>query len=96
MHSRDHNGQPPLFKLQNTLRKILDGRSDANISFSDLCNVLEKLGFARRIKGDHNIFWKDAVEEIINLQPEGSKCKPYQVKQVREIILKYKLSLDDA
>jgi hypothetical protein len=31
------------------------------------------------------------VEEIINLQPAGSKAKPYQVKQVRGIILKYQL-----
>jgi hypothetical protein len=30
--------------------------------------------------------------EIINLQPKGSKAKPYQVKQVRNLILKYKLA----
>jgi hypothetical protein len=29
--------------------------------------------------------------EIINIQPDGSKAKPYQVKQIREIIVKYKL-----
>ena len=34
---------------------------------------------------------KDDVEEIINLQPAGNKAKPYQVKQVRNIILKYQL-----
>jgi len=44
-----------------------------------------------RIKGDHHIFTKDGIEEIINLQPKGEKSKPYQVKQVRNIILKYKL-----
>lgn len=31
------------------------------------------------------------VEEILNLQPKGAKAKPYQVKQVRSIILKYRL-----
>ena len=31
-------------------------------------------------------------DEIINIQPNGSKAKAYQVKQVREIIVKYKLS----
>jgi len=30
------------------------------------------------------------VEEKINLQREGNKAKPYQVKQVRAVILKYK------
>jgi len=29
--------------------------------------------------------------EILNLQPLGSKAKAYQVKQVRNVILKYKL-----
>ena len=44
-----------------------------------------------RIRGSHHIFTKDDVEEILNLQPKGSKAKPYQVKQVRNMILKYKL-----
>jgi len=52
---------------------------------------MSRLGFQERIKGSHHIFWKEGVAEIINLQPAGSKAKPYQVKQVRTIILKYKL-----
>ena len=36
----------------------------------------------------------ETIEEIINLQPKRSKAKPYQVKQVRNIILKYKLKLE--
>ncbi len=33
------------------------------------------------------------IEEIINIQPQSNnKAKPYQVKQVRNLILKYKLS----
>jgi hypothetical protein len=35
------------------------------------------------------------VEEILNLQPRGGKGKPYQVKQVRDVILKYNLKLED-
>ncbi|MPZ12694.1 MAG: type II toxin-antitoxin system HicA family toxin, partial [Kiloniellaceae bacterium] len=45
-----------------------------------------------RIRGDHHIFSKFGVEEIINLQPQGSKAKPYQVKQARGVIVKYRLS----
>ena len=49
------------------------------------------LGFEERIKGSHHIYTKEGVIEILNFQPKGSKSKPYQVKQVRQVILKYKL-----
>ncbi len=49
------------------------------------------MGFVGRTRGNHHIFARDGVEEILNLQPKGDKAKPYQVKQVRHVILKYKL-----
>ena len=61
---------------------------------TSLCQLLKKLEFNERIKGDHHIFTHDEIEEILNLQPKGSKAKPYQVKQVRNVILKYKLGGD--
>lgn len=54
--------------------------------------LLRDLGFDERIRGSHHIFMKEGVEEILNLQPKGSKAKPYQVKQVRRVILKYQLT----
>lgn len=77
--------------MNKVLEKILGGASDANIRFSELCSLLDKLGFQKRIKGSHHIFWRESIEEILNLQPNGNKAKPYQVKQVRQVILKYKL-----
>ena len=44
-----------------------------------------------RIRGSHHIFTKVGVEEILNLQPKQGKAKAYQVKQVREMLLKYQL-----
>ena len=41
--------------------------------------------------GRHHIYYKQDIEEILNLQPKGLQAKSYQVKQVRNIILKYKL-----
>ena len=82
-------------KYDELLSRILRGASDANIPFNQLRNLLRHLGFEERIRGDHHIFTKNGVEEIINLQPQGSKAKPYQVKQVRGVILKYRLSGDD-
>lgn len=77
---------------KKTLDKILSGLSDSNIRFQDLRKLLSDLGFSERIKGDHHILYKEGVEEIVNLQPLGDgKAKAYQVKQVRAIILKYKL-----
>lgn len=75
--------------------KILRGTSDANMPFSDLCFLMKEFGFAERIKGDHHIFTRDDVVEIINIQPIGNKGKPYQVKQIRNLILKYKLNLGE-
>ncbi len=79
-------------KFENILTTILRGTSDSNISFSELRYVLETLGFVVRIKGSHFIYIKQDVAEIVNLQPLGSQAKAYQVKQVRALILKYKLA----
>jgi len=80
---------------EKLLLKIIEGRSDANISFSSLCTLLNKLGFTERIRGDHHIFSKSEVEEILNLQPIGSNSKPYQVKQIRNLIIHYRLKLEE-
>jgi predicted RNA binding protein YcfA (HicA-like mRNA interferase family) len=77
---------------EKILLKIMRGTSDANIAFNDLCMVLSHLGFNERIKGSHHIFTRSDVAEILNLQPKGGKAKVYQVKQVRDIILRYKLA----
>ena len=78
-------------RQQKTLLDVLHGRSDANIAFADLCALLTWLGFQERIRGSHHIFWKEDVMEILNLQPKRGKGKSYQVKQVRLVIIKYKL-----
>jgi len=79
-------------KFDEILKKVLRGASDANIDFEDLSQLLRELEFQERIRGSHHIYSKDGVMEIINLQAKGSKAKPYQVKQVRNLILKYKLA----
>jgi len=76
---------------QSVLERILHGASDANIRFGDLRTLLKSLGFAERIRGSHHIFSHPGVEEILNLQPRRSRAKPYQIKQVRKVIVQYKL-----
>jgi predicted RNA binding protein YcfA (HicA-like mRNA interferase family) len=79
-------------KFEKLILKILLGNSDANIDFHDICNLLENLGFERRTRGSHNIFRKEGIITKINLQKDGSKAKPYQVAQVRKIIIDNKLT----
>jgi predicted RNA binding protein YcfA (HicA-like mRNA interferase family) len=79
-------------RTHKLLEQILRGNADANIPFSGMVQLLRRLGFAERIKGDHHIFSRDGVAEILNLQPRGNKCKPYQVKQVRNVIINYRLA----
>lgn len=76
---------------EKILLEILLFKNDRNIRFNDLCGVLDHLGFKNRIKGDHFIYFKDGIDEIINIQPDKNMAKPYQIKQVRNILLKYKL-----
>lgn len=82
-------------KYRKLLIQILKGSSDNNIIFEDLIILLKRFGFNERIKGDHHIFYKKNVNEIINIQPKKNKAKPYQVKQIRNIILKYNLGDED-
>ena len=74
-----------------TLEKLLRGESDANIRFDELCHLLEAKGFRMRVSGSHHIFTRSGVTERINLQREGSKAKPYQVRQIRKILATCKL-----
>jgi len=73
------------------LEKVISGRSDTNIHFDDLRKLLARLGFEERSRGSHHVFVRAGVEDIINLQRETHMAKPYQVRQVRAIIIKYGL-----
>jgi len=78
-------------KYARLLKQILLGRSDANIEFDDLRQLLQKLGFEERIRGSHHLYRKAGIVEKLNLQRDGAKAKPYQVRQVRHVILRYGL-----
>jgi len=76
------------------MRAVLSGRSDANLRFGALRVLVRSLGFDERIRGDHFIYTRAGVVEILNIQPASNgKAKPYQVKQIRGIITKYGLKI---
>jgi virulence-associated protein VapD len=76
-------------QFEKLFAALMCGTKDKGFLFSDLQAILARLGFQCRIKGDHYIYTRDGIDEIINIQPVGNKAKPYQVKQVRNIVLKY-------
>jgi hypothetical protein len=69
--------------------RVLRGASDASIRFDDLRALLRRLGFAKRIR---DVFSREGVDEILNLQPRGALATPYQVKQVRRVLVQNKLA----
>ncbi len=79
-------------KFEKIIPKILSGSSDKNVKFQELLTILKSFKFEERIKGSHHIFYRKDIEEIINIQADkNGNAKAYQVKQVREIMLKYRL-----
>jgi predicted RNA binding protein YcfA (HicA-like mRNA interferase family) len=82
-------------KYSKLKKKILAGGADGNIGFAALCQLLVRLGFDGRVRGSHHIFTRDDVAEILNLQPKDNMSKPYQIKQVRTILIKYRLGEKD-
>jgi hypothetical protein len=77
---------------EKLLFKLLSGNSDSNFDFNDLVTILNWIGFDERKTGSsHRIFYKNGIPDIINIQPNGSKAKAYQVKQIRQLFVKYKL-----
>ena len=82
-------------KAEKLAAGVLSGKSDKNFAFNDLCHILERAGFQLRLgRASHRIYYKQGVIEIVNVQPRDGKAKPYQVKQVRELLLKYKIDIE--
>ena len=77
--------------VDKILEKLLRGESDTNIRFEELIHLLQAKGFRMRVSGSHHIFTRPGVLQRINIQREGAKAKPYQVRQVRRILTDYKL-----
>lgn len=76
---------------ERLLQRILGGRSDANIRFSELRALMRSLGFDERIRGSHHIYRKAGLPEKLNLQRDDGNAKPYQIRQLRRVLLKYQL-----
>ena len=80
-------------RRQKFLVQLLNPATATNFDFASLVNLRLFLGFEQRVRGSHHIFTKPKVAEIINLQPSvGNTVRPYQAKQIRELIMRYQLA----
>jgi virulence-associated protein VapD len=76
-------------KIDKLIKKLMLGKSDNNFDFDDLRKVIEHFGFEYRNKGSsHYVYSRKDIYDRLNIQRDknSSQAKPYQVKQVREII----------
>ena len=66
-----------------------------NVSFRDLCDLAEGLGFRkRRSSGSHHIYSHTSIPELLNLQDVGGQAKPYQIRQLLRLVERYNLRLE--
>ena len=65
-------------KFEKLILKLLSATSDKNFQFSNLLLLLNRFDFKERnTGGSHKVFYKEGIDEIINIQPNGNKAKPY-------------------
>ncbi len=82
-------------RYRKLIERIVHGRSASAIRFNELCSLLRHLRFEERVRGSHHIFSRAGVAEILNLQPRADgSAKPYQVRQVRDVLVRYDLGHD--
>ena len=80
-------------KKQKLLHKLLSGTQ--NIRFSEVVVCAKTFGFKLdRINGSHHIFVHPETPELLNLQNVKGKAKPYQVRQLLQLIETHSLHLD--
>ena len=77
------------------LGKALSGSK--NLRFGEAVELAKAFGFRlSRTKGSHHIFVHPTVRELVNLQQVDGKAKPYQVRQLLEIVERYNLQIDES
>ena len=81
-------------KKRKLLQKLLSGTK--NIRFSEAMACAEAFGFQLdRVNGSHHIFMHQGIPELLNLQNVKGKAKPYQIKQLLQLIETHNLQMKE-
>ena len=79
-------------KKQRLLQKVLSGTH--NVRFSEVTALAKAFDFELdRVNGSHHIFIHPDIPELLNLQNMQGKAKPYQIKQMLQLIETHNLQL---
>jgi predicted RNA binding protein YcfA (HicA-like mRNA interferase family) len=85
---------PTMAKASVILEKVTTGRG--RIQFRDFQKLLLKLGFhLDRTRGSHHIYLHPKVTRAFSVQCIGNEAKPFQVRQLRDMIAEFGLKLED-
>ena len=80
-------------RKKKLLQKLLSGTK--NVRFAEAVAVAEAFGFRLdRINGSHHIFEHQGISELLNLQNVKGKAKPYQIKQLLQLIETHNLRME--
>jgi predicted RNA binding protein YcfA (HicA-like mRNA interferase family) len=65
------------------------------VRFARLCKIAEAFGFqTRKGTGSHRVYFREGIQEMLNIQNEAGWAKAYQVRQFIKVIEKYGLEED--
>jgi predicted RNA binding protein YcfA (HicA-like mRNA interferase family) len=77
------------------LRRLAQGEL-ANVRFADAQRLAEALGFELdRVRGSHHIYRHARTGERINLQARGGQAKPYQLRQLLDLVERHGLRVKE-
>ena len=77
-------------KLLARLRNSLNG-----VRFEEACKVAESLGFQRKGgQGSHRTYAREDEPLLLNFQNRGGFIKPYQARQLLNMVEKYESDED--
>lgn len=80
-------------RLEQLLEQVLQGRG--SIGFQEFESLIEALGFGlNRQRGSHRIYTHPKLDRPFPVQPDGKDAKRYQIRQLRDMIRKYRLMLE--
>jgi predicted RNA binding protein YcfA (HicA-like mRNA interferase family) len=79
-------------KAEKVKLRLLAGQGYHNFAFSDLQLLLKSLGFRLdRQEGSHQAWRHSIIPQAVNIQSVHGQCKPYQLRQIRDIIKEHNL-----
>jgi hypothetical protein len=83
-------------KPEILLSRLMAGRV-VNVAFRDAQRLLEALEFEEiRVKSSHHVYARRGIAEQLNLQDRRGQAKPYQLRQLVDLVRRYDLSLEES